>query len=82
LLARPEETIANVYTWIGLSPHQVDLEKLTVNVNESDSHYRYKYTHRQSDKILSPKQHEIPLRIHDHIHTAFSWYFDWFYPTK
>ncbi len=80
LMAQPGETMNLVYTWLGLSPHKIDIKKLVVRPHESDSHYRYKYLHRQQGKIAPPKVHEIPPRIQELIQKACGWYYDWFYP--
>ena len=80
LMARPVETMAKVYKWMGVSPHKIDTKKLTVRPHESDSHYRHKYLHRQQGKISAPKHHDIPPRIQELIERACGWYYDWFYP--
>jgi sulfotransferase len=51
-----------------------------VRQSESDSHYRYKYRHKQSPAITGKVQHEIPMRIQMHIQSAFRWYYEMLYP--
>ncbi|MBF0218239.1 MAG: sulfotransferase [Gammaproteobacteria bacterium] len=80
LVNRPVETMSAVYCWLGLVPHQIDPLHIGVRAHESDSHYRYKYPHRQRDAISVPPSHEIPPRIEKLIHRACGWYYDWFYP--
>lgn len=80
LIAKPVETMAAVYKWIGVAPYKIDPKKLAVRPHESDSHYRHKYLHRQQGKIAPPKVHEIPPRIQNLIHQACGWYYEWFYP--
>lgn len=82
LMAKPVETMAAVYKWLGLPPHKIDPKKLTVRPHESDSHYRHKYLHRQQGKISPPKTHSIPPRIQNLILQACGWYYDWFYPEE
>ena len=80
LMAQPVQTMAAVYAWLGLAPHTIHPDKLTVRPHESDSHYRNKYTHRQQGTISPPKRHEIPPRIQSLIEKACGWYYEWFYP--
>ena len=80
LIAKPVETMAAVYTWIGVSPHKIEPNKLSVRQHESDSHYRHKYLHRQQARIAAPKNHDIPSRIQNLIQQACGWYYEWFYP--
>lgn len=80
LVAKPVETMSHLYRWLGLPPHKIDPKKLTVRPHESDSHYRYKYLHRQHGKIAPPTPHAIPPRIQAQIERACGWYYDWFYP--
>jgi sulfotransferase len=80
MVANPVETMSHVFAWLGVSPRKIDPKNLTVRPHESDSHYRYKYRHRQQSKFSPPKLHQIPPRIQKRIETACSWYYDWFYP--
>ncbi len=82
LMAQPVETMAAVYTWLGLKPHKINPDKLTVRKHESDSHYRKKYPHKQHEKIVPPTPHVIPPRIQELIVQTCYWYYDWFYPLK
>ncbi len=80
LIAKPEETMDQVFHWLEVSPHKIDPEKLMVRPHESDSHYRHKYLHRQQSKLEPPNSHAIPPRIQKLIEQACSWYYEWFYP--
>ena len=82
LMAQPVETMASVYQWLGLSPHQINPKSITVHPHESDSHYRNKYLHKQHTQIIPPKPYVLPARIQEHIDIACAWYFEWFYPQK
>jgi sulfotransferase len=82
LMAQPVETMASVYQWLGLSPHQINPKSITAHPHESDSHYRHKYLHKQHSQIIPPKPHVLPPRIQEHIARACAWYFEWFYPQK
>jgi sulfotransferase len=80
LMAKPVETMSQVYEWLGVSPHDIDPKKITARSHESDSHYRYKFLHRQQGEISPPRIHDIPPRIQELTERACSWYYEWFYP--
>ncbi len=82
LLEQPAACMSHVYAWLGLSPLVIDTERLQVGIQESDSHYHMKYTHKQSHRIARPSRHEIPSRIQAHIEKACSWYYQLYYPQK
>jgi sulfotransferase len=80
LVARPVETMAQVYQWIGAPAYKINPRQLTVRTHESDSHFRHKYLHTLHGSITPPKQHENPQRVEDLIRKACAWYYEWFYP--
>ena len=80
LMERPVVCMSHLHAWLGVSPFEINPEKLTVGKQESDSHYRMKYLHRQSGSIAKPKKHEIPPRIQAQIESACAWYYDLYYP--
>jgi sulfotransferase len=80
LMARPVQVMSGVYGWLGLPEHRVDPQRLTMRESESDSHYRFKYQHRQKSALASPVNHDIPPRIQAQIQKACGWYYEWFYP--
>lgn len=80
LMARPVECMSHLYAWLGLAPFQIDPADLAVGIQESDSHYRMKYTHRQQSAISAPKAHVIPPRIQTQIESAYGWFYDVYYP--
>jgi len=80
LMAHPAATMDGIYAWLGIEPHRIDPQKMQVRPHESDSHYRFKYRHRQQSVIAAPQRHEIPPRIQAHIRKACAWYYEWFYP--
>ena len=80
LMSQPTACMSHLYTWLGLSPFEIDPEKLAIGVQESDSHYHMKYTHRQLRSITQPKRHEIPPRIQAQIETVCAWYYQLYYP--
>lgn len=82
LMSNPVEIMSDIFRWLGLAPHSIDPNHLNVRQHESDSHYRYKYLHRQQNRISPPKTHQIPPRIQAQIERACGWYYDWFYPNK
>ena len=80
LMARPVECMSHLYAWLGLAPWQIDPHNLAVGIQESDSHYRMKYTHRQQATISVPKLHAIPPRIQAQIESAYDWFYELYYP--
>jgi sulfotransferase len=80
LMAQPVKCLADVTSWLGLAPMEIDPNKLTVGIRESDSHYRMKYTHEQSSRISQPPPHFIPPRIQARIEEAYAWYYQLYYP--
>ena len=82
LVGRPQQTMADLFTWLGLTPQAIDLQHLPVRPHESDSHYRHKYLHQQRTNLAAPGQHTIPPRIQELIERAYAWYYDGFYPRK
>ena len=80
LMTQPVACMSQLYAWLGVSPMAIDPGKLQVGVRESDSHYHMKYTHAQSDRIVAPRQHEVPQRIQSLIESAYAWYYQTYYP--
>ncbi|MGZ3239104.1 MAG: sulfotransferase family protein, partial [Burkholderiaceae bacterium] len=80
LMERPAICMSHLYAWLGLSPFEINPEKLEIGIQESDSHYHMKYLHRQSERIVKPKRHEIPPRIQAQIENACAWYYNLYYP--
>lgn len=80
LIAQPTACMSHVYAWLGVSPLVINPEKLEVGIQESDSHYHMKYLHRQSEKVVKPKKHDIPPRIQAHIEAVCAWYYQLYYP--
>lgn len=82
LVDRPAACINHLFGWLGVTPIEIDLEQLRAGVKESDSHYHMKYLHTQRDCVAAPPVHMVPARIQSLIETAYSWYFQMFYPKK
>lgn len=82
LMENPAACMSHVYQWLGVSPFEIDAEKLQTGLQESDSHYHMKYLHRQSTRVARPGRHAIPPRIQAQIETACAWYYHLYYPGK
>jgi sulfotransferase len=80
LMERPKACMSHIYAWLGLSPFEINTEKLEVGSQESDSHYRMKYLHNQHERIMKPKKHDIPPRIQAQIESTCDWYYQLYYP--
>ncbi|MGZ5818170.1 MAG: sulfotransferase family protein [Burkholderiaceae bacterium] len=82
MMEQPAVCMSHIYAWLGLSPYAITPEKLTIGTRESDSHYHMKYLHKQSERIVKPKRHELPPRIQAQIDSAYAWYNQLYYPQK
>jgi sulfotransferase len=83
LVEQPTACMSHIYAWLGLSAFKINPDELAfMGPRESDSHYRMKYLHPQSERVAKPKRHEIPLRIQAQIETACAWYYQLYYPQK
>ena len=82
LMERPQDCMSHLYTWLGVTPFTLDPNRLTVREQESDSHYRMKYPHGQREQIIKPARHEIPARIQAQIESAYSWFYQMYYPPQ
>jgi len=83
LTEQPTACMSHIYAWLGLSPFEINPEKLAViGQPESDSHYHMKYLHQQSERVTKPQRHEIAPRIQAQIETACAWFYQLYYPKK
>ena len=82
LMEKPAECMSHLFAWLGLSPFAINPAKLTLGIQESDSHYHMKYLHRQSTRVTKPRHHPIPPRIQAQIEGACAWYYKLYYPGK
>lgn len=82
MVENPVACMSHVYAWLGLSAFEIHPGRLEIGIQESDSHYHMKYTHKQSERIVKPKMHEIPPRIQAHIEAACAWFYQLYYPQK
>ncbi|CAN0626831.1 sulfotransferase [Burkholderia multivorans] len=80
LMAHPVQCMSALYAWVGLPPFEIDPQRLVVGVQESDSHYRMKYPHRQFTRIQAPARHPVPARIQRQIESAWAWFYQLYYP--
>ena len=80
LMANPAGCMSHLYDWLGLSAFTIDPQNLQTGIQESDSHYRMKYLHRQSTRIVQPSPHEVPPRIQAQIEAACGWFYELYYP--
>lgn len=82
LMEQPAACMSHIYAWLSLSPFDIDPARLAIGIQESDSHYHMKYTHKQSERIAKPQRHDIPPRIQAHIEAACAWFYQLYYPEK
>lgn len=82
LVAQPVKCMSHLYAWLGLAPFEIDPEQLTTGMQESDSHYRMKYPHRQSTRLEAPALHSVPPRIQKQIEAVWAWFYRLYYGEK
>jgi sulfotransferase len=82
LMAQPAACMSHVFSWLGLSPCQIDPERIASAPEESDSHYHMKYPHKRAQRIASPQRHEISPRIQAQIESVWGWFYELYYPAK
>lgn len=82
LMERPAACMSHLFNWLGLSPFEINPDELETGIQESDSHYRMKYLHKQHTRIVKPKRHDIPPRIQAQIEAACAWYYQLYYPKR
>jgi sulfotransferase len=82
MMEQPVACMSHIYAWLGLSPFEINPEQLGVGIQESDSHYHMKYTHKQMERITKPKRHDISPRIQSQIQTVWAWYYQLYYQGK
>ena len=80
LMAKPVACMSHVYAWLGVAPFQINPERIPTGDGESDSHYHMKYLHTRVPGITPPRTYEIPQRIQAHIRSAWSWFYQLYYP--
>ncbi len=80
LVQHPERMMKQVWEFLGVDPVDIDFDNLSTLPGESDSHYRFKYTHRTHSRIRPPGRHQIPARIEAEIRHSFEWFYKIFYP--
>lgn len=82
LVGDPVTCMNQLFKWLGLKPHDIDPQRLPLQLQESDSHYRLKFSHRRSTAIVPPQRHEIPLAIQQQIEASHAWFYRAFYPPQ
>jgi sulfotransferase len=80
LMGDPVAAMEEIFSWLHVPGHRIDPNRIAVRPHESDSYYRYKFTHRQNASIAAPEPHAIPVRIQAEIERNFGWYYEQIYP--
>ncbi|GJL81876.1 MAG: hypothetical protein DHS20C01_15100 [marine bacterium B5-7] len=80
LVVRPIDVMMEIAEWLGLEAFAFNPQNLTVNPNESDSHYRFKYPHKTHSSIRPMSHHEVPQRIRQDLFNQYDWYYKTFFP--
>ncbi len=80
LVSDPTRVMADIFAWLGLSAHSINMQQLTTRAHESDSYYKFKYLHKTHESINAPSTHSVPTRIKKSIREGYSWFYRNFYP--
>lgn len=80
LMQEPAAVMAEIFKWLGLQPVRIDWQNLPTKAQESDSHYRCKYSHATRARLAPPEQHQVPARIQAELVKNFGWFYKTFYP--
>jgi len=80
LMQDPVAVMQDIYHWLDLPAESFDPQQLPVKPHESDSYYRFKYSHKIRNCISPPKRHAIPARIEAEIHQLCTDFYQIFYP--
>jgi sulfotransferase len=80
LMQDPIAVMHDIHRWLDLTPENIDPQQLPVKAHESDSYYRFKYSHKTRHRIIPPQRHTIPTRIEAEIQTLCSDFYQLFYP--
>lgn len=79
LMQDSQEVMSMLYEWLDLPPAPLDPEHLQTKPHESDSYYRFKYSHQTHSAIRPTEPHPISPRIEAEILTNFGWFFEKYY---
>ncbi len=82
LMENPQTVMNEIYQWLSLTPAPFNPNQLPVKTHESDSYYRFKYSHQTRAAITPPRRHDISQRIEQEIRHNFAWFYDLFYPAQ
>ncbi|MGB7057725.1 MAG: sulfotransferase [Geitlerinemataceae cyanobacterium] len=80
LMSEPVAVMKDLYQWLGLEPHSLDPQNLTVRPHEADSYYRFKYRHVTHPHISPPPRHSVSPRIETELKDSYRWFYELFYP--
>lgn len=80
LMQEPKQVMQDIFKWLEVPKYPIDFQSLSVKPHESDSHYRFKYSHATHARLKTPTQHIIPPRIQAEIINNFNWFYQTFYP--
>lgn len=80
LVQDPVAVMQDIYRWLGLPTEAFNPHDLPVKAHESDSYYRFKYSHQTRKRISAPQRHTLSPRIEADIHARCADFYQLFYP--
>ena len=82
LIQDPITVMQDIYRWLNLPTESFNPQSLPVKAHESDSHYRFKYSHQTRERISASQAHIIPIRIETEIQKMCADFYRLFYPNR
>jgi sulfotransferase len=82
LIQDPIAVMQDIYRWLNIPAENFNPQCLPVKAPESDSHYRFKYSHQTRERISPPQAHIIPIRIEAEIQKMCTDFYQLFYPNR
>lgn len=80
LMNQPVQVMTDIFKWLNAADYTIDKNNLATQAHESDSYYKFKYSHKTRSQISPPSDHVIPTRIKTEIRQSYSWFYQNFYP--
>jgi sulfotransferase len=82
IMQEPQQVMHDIYHWLDLPYQAFNPQQLPVKKHESDSYYRFKYSHQTRGTLSPPQVHQIPQRIETDIKQHFADFYKLFYPNS
>lgn len=82
LTEEPAAVMSGLFRFIGLRDFDLDVTNLKVTPGESDSHYNFKFMHRQQSYVKRAEIHHVPPALEEGIRREYAWFYNRFYTSR